>query len=222
MPFVYVWPTGDIVQIFRIVRNFGAHFGNSLIFNLYRSEYGTIWRPVIGALAYLVTQVSKMLLIAGLVNLSTFWERVIDCIGLYYFLINHQKASVASVKILSMLLKIHCCMYTIYLFKFFISDMALGWSVAESVFTRLISFYLNARSLQFDWQHLINAGQANLSLVQNICFCSLLWYWNRKNNKAYLGLLIIYIVLISFIESYIVLQIGALLAFSLLTLLMSN
>lgn len=44
---------------------------------------------------------SKMLIIAGLVNLTLFWEHVIDCIGMYYFLVNHQKASIASVKILS-------------------------------------------------------------------------------------------------------------------------
>lgn len=54
-----------------------------------------------GAVGYIVTQVCKMLLIAGLVNLSSFWEHVIDCIGMYYFLVHHQKASVASVKILS-------------------------------------------------------------------------------------------------------------------------
>lgn len=66
-----------------------------------RSEYGTIWRPAIGAIAYIITQISKMLIIAGLVNLTLFWEHVIDCIGMYYFLVNHQKASIASVKILS-------------------------------------------------------------------------------------------------------------------------
>ena len=45
------------------------------------------------------------------------------------------------------------------------SAMALGWSVTESIFTRFVNFYMNARSLQFDWQHLITAGEANLALV---------------------------------------------------------
>lgn len=54
-----------------------------------------------GALSYVVTQISKMMIIAGLINLSPLWEHVIDCIGMYYFLIHQQKATVASVKILS-------------------------------------------------------------------------------------------------------------------------
>lgn len=46
--------------------------------------------------------------------------------------------------------------------------MAVGWTVTESIFTRLVNFYLNARSLQFDWQHLIDACEANLLLVSLI------------------------------------------------------
>ena len=68
-----------------------------------RSEYGTLWRPAIGAISYVVTQISKMMIIAGLINLSPLWERIIDCLGMYYFLVHHQKATVASVKILSMI-----------------------------------------------------------------------------------------------------------------------
>lgn len=58
---------------------------------------------MVGALGYIVTQISKILLIAGLVNLSPFWEHIIDLMGMYYFLVHHQKASLASVKILSKL-----------------------------------------------------------------------------------------------------------------------
>ena len=66
-----------------------------------RSEYGTLWRPLVGALSYVVTQIIKMVIIAGLINLSPLWEHLIDCFGMYYFLIHQQKATVASVKILS-------------------------------------------------------------------------------------------------------------------------
>lgn len=54
-----------------------------------------------GAVSYVVTQVSKMLIIAGLINLSPLWNDVLDVIGMYTFLVHHQKATVASVKILS-------------------------------------------------------------------------------------------------------------------------
>lgn len=67
----------------------------------FRSEFETIWRPAIGVLAYIVTQMGKMLIIAGFMNLTPFWEHIIDCIGMYYFMVHHQKANMASVKILS-------------------------------------------------------------------------------------------------------------------------
>ncbi|KAH7640395.1 BOS complex subunit TMEM147 [Dermatophagoides farinae] len=187
------------------------HFVNCLLLTfgppviLYRfsviSEYGTLMRVLTGALSYILTQMSKMLIIAGLVNLTEFWEHLIDCIGLYYSMVHYQKASVASVKILS---------------------TALGWTVTESIFTRLVNFYINARSLQFDWHHLIDACGANIDLVQNICLCSLLWYWNRKSNKLYLAMIIGYILAISFTEFNIIHRTGMVMAFSIASMAILN
>lgn len=59
---------------------------------------------------------------------------------------------------------------------------------------------MNTRSMQFDWSHLINAADANLVLVQNICICALLWYWSRKANKLYLSTLITYLLVISILQ----------------------
>ncbi|KAI2811230.1 hypothetical protein RDWZM_003911 [Blomia tropicalis] len=168
-------------------------FGPPLI--LYKfsvlSEYGTLWKPLIGTGCYMITQGVKMLIIAGLINLSPLWDHLTDCIGMYYFLVHQQKASVASVKILS---------------------LALGWSVTESIFTRFVNFYLNARSMQFSWQYLLTAGEANLSLIQNICLCALLWSWGRRSNKIHLSVIVLYILSISFVESIIVksISLGAL------------
>lgn len=106
------------------------------------------------------------MIIAGLINLSPLWERLIDCIGMYYFLIHHQKATVASVKILSKSTCLYLLLYRLYQLPFYlVPGLALGWSITESAFTRFINFYMNARSLQFNWQHLITAGEANLALV---------------------------------------------------------
>ncbi|CAG2161496.1 unnamed protein product [Oppiella nova] len=90
---------------------------------------------------------------------------------MYWFLVNQNKASIASVKILS---------------------IALGWSLGESIFTRLVDFYLNARSLQFDWTHLLSATEANIHLLQNISVCALLWQWNRSANKLSIVLIMVY------------------------------
>ena len=99
---------------------------------------------------------------------------------------------------------------------------ALGWTVTESIFTRLVNFYLNARSLQFDWHHLIDACGANIDLVQNICLCSLLWYWNRKSNKLYLAMIIGYILAISFTEFNIIHRTGMVMAFSIASMAILN
>lgn len=71
------------------------------MFIICSSEYGTVWRLTAGAVSYVVTQVSKMLIIAGFFNLSPLWDDVLDVIGMYAFLLHQQKATVASVKILS-------------------------------------------------------------------------------------------------------------------------
>jgi len=173
------------------------------------SEYGTIWRSGIGLLAYVVTQVCKLLVIAIINESSTsrlltptpIWDHLIDCFGMYWFLVNQQKASVASVKILS---------------------TALGWSLAESVFTRLIDFYIKARSLQFDWINIINACEANVVLLQNISICALLWQWNRSGNKLSILLIMLYFISISYIRMNLFYQIGAMITLSTLTLFLIN
>ncbi|XP_054162654.1 BOS complex subunit TMEM147-like [Oppia nitens] len=165
------------------------------------SEYGTIWRTGMGVLAYVVTQVCKLLIIAVVMTPNAMMSHLIDCLGMYWFLINQNKASVASVKILS---------------------IALGWSVAESIFTRLVDFYLNARSLEFEWIHLISAAEANIVLLQNMCVSALLWQWNRSGNKLSVVLMMVYFVSLSLIKMHLLSQIGALIALSTMTLFLTN
>lgn len=54
-----------------------------------------------GLLAYVVTQFFKLLFIAIIMTPSPIWDHLIDCFGIYWFMIKQQKASVAQVKILS-------------------------------------------------------------------------------------------------------------------------
>jgi len=165
------------------------------------SEYGTVWRAGIGVLAYVVTQVCKLMIIAAIMTPNALWSHLIDCIGMYWFLVNQQKASVASVKILS---------------------IALGWSLGESIFTRLVDFYLNARSLQFDWNNLLSATEANIVLLQNISICALLWQWNRNGNKVSALIIMIYLISISLFPMSLMSKVGALLGLSTLTLFLTN
>jgi len=155
----------------------------------------------VGLLAYVVTQVIKLVVIAAVMTPNPLLSHLMDALGMYWFLVNQNKASIASVKILS---------------------IALGWSLGESIFTRLVDFYLNARSLQFDWTHLLSATEANIHLLQNISVCALLWQWNRSANKLSIVLIMVYFLCLSFIEMHLLSQIGALTALSTLTLLLTN
>jgi len=165
------------------------------------SEYGTIWRAGVGVLAYVCTQVVKLVTIAAVMTPNPLLSHLIDLLGMYWFLVNQNKASIASVKILS---------------------IALGWSLGESVFTRLVDFYLNARSLQFDSSHLLSATEANIHLLQNISVCALLWQWNRSGHKVSIALIMVYFVCLSSIEMHLLSQIGALIALSTVTLFLTN
>lgn len=78
--------------------------------------------------------------------------------------------------------------------------MALGWSFAESLLSRFVDFYVNARSMQFDWKHILVALDANMSLVQNVCICTLLYLTSRSGSKKVPSVLILaYLLMLSVI-----------------------
>ncbi|CAG2114099.1 unnamed protein product [Medioppia subpectinata] len=140
------------------------------------SEYGTIWRTGVGVLAYIVTQVCKLVIIAAVIPPNPLLNHLIDLLGMYWFLVNQNKASIASVKILS---------------------IALGWSLGESIFTRLVDFYLNARSLQFDASHLLSATEANIHLVKPGGLCAVVAVeqkWQQVVNCLNNGILCVFVI----------------------------
>ena len=135
------------------------------------SEYGSIYRCSFALFAYLVVQIVKLTIMATLPLPAFLFDHLIDCLGLYYVLVKQQKASLIQVKILG---------------------VAVGWSFGESILTRLIDFYVNAKSMQFDWRHIISAMDANVTLIQTICTCTLIWNYSRGNKKLPLTILLIY------------------------------
>jgi len=84
--------------------------------------------------------------------------------------------------------------------------------------TRLIDFYMNARSMQFDWKHILNAGESNVFLLQNICVCSLLWQWNRTGQKLSFLILLAYFATVNFVAVNLLWKGGATLALAVTTL----
>jgi len=153
------------------------------LFFLYKfsplSEYGSLWRSGIGLCGYILTQVCKLLVIASFMIPPAPLDYAIDCCGMYYVLTKQQKASLTEVKILS---------------------VAVGWSFAESLLTRFIDFYVNARSLQFDWKYLIIAADANFALLQNVSICTLLWLASRGSRSSS-ALIIAYLIALTFVSN---------------------
>lgn len=83
------------------------NFSNKQVF-AFRSEFGSIYRCSSAVIAYIATQILKLILIATLSIKSTILDHIIDCIGLHYVLINQHKASPAQVKILG---KFNCLIF---------------------------------------------------------------------------------------------------------------
>jgi len=163
------------------------------------SEYGSIWRSSLALCGYIVTQAVKLLIIATVMVPPAPLDYAIDCIGLYYVLTKQQKSSLSEVKILS---------------------VALGWSFGESLLTRFVDFYVNARSLQFDWKHLLVAAEANVTLVQNVSICCLLWMTSRGGAKTKPSALILfYLIGLAFVNTNLYLKSALIAALGVSTLL---
>ncbi|EKX40174.1 hypothetical protein GUITHDRAFT_42004, partial [Guillardia theta CCMP2712] len=62
------------------------------------------------------------------------------------------------------------------------AGIGLSWSATESLFRRLVPLWVEARSLQFSWNHLLTSIEANISIAIHIAFALLVWLWIRKPN----------------------------------------
>jgi len=167
------------------------------------SEYSSVWKSGLALAGYIVTQVIKLLFIASIMVPPAPLDFLLDCVGLYYILTRQHKATLPEVKILS---------------------VALGWSFGESVLTRFVDFYINARSLQFDWKYLLIAGEANVALFQNVCVCSLLWMMTSRtgSKKVPSTLIFAYLVALHFVNTNLLLKASSVAVLGVCTLFTMN
>jgi len=125
-----------------------------------------------GVLAYIATQLVKMILLATFMPLSElsgasfdYTQEIpksifnfIDIMGVH-FVINYISGCEGDLRILG---------------------VGLGWASAESIMMRVAPLWIGARSLEFDWSFVQIAVEANVSLLVNISFVALVWLWSRK------------------------------------------
>jgi len=105
--------------------------------------------------------------------------------------------------------------------------VGLGWASAESVVMRLAPLWIGARNPEFDWSNIQTGIQANINLLLHISFVTAVWLWSRKKldkklTSFVVGIIIVSCVLPSFsnvlrvqLDSWIVLVINATISVSL-------
>jgi len=160
-----------------------------------------------GGLAYVITQLAKMIFLATFLptsevhydfDFTTELVRTLvnigDLIGAHFALNAAGGSYEGDMKILG---------------------TGLGWATAESVFVRLAPLWIGARTLEFSWNYIQTSLEANINLLLHISFVTFVWLWSRKKLQrkllpfVYAGI-IIYSVL-PFVANYMqsVLHLGA-------------
>ena len=144
---------------------------------------------------------TKFSIIATLmITLPICLDIAIDCIGMYLTLARQPKAALTEVKVLS---------------------VAVGWSIGESILTRVVNFYVNARAAGFDWIHLTRAAESNVTLLQYIATCALLYLCTRPANSKLGPLIMIaaFLIVLQFSHQNLTLRILSTIIFSIASMI---
>lgn len=56
-----------------------------------------------------------------------------------------------------------------------------GWSIAESILTRLAPLWFGATEIEFKWDYLILAAEGSISIIYFISFATFAWLWTRND-----------------------------------------
>ncbi|XP_014261934.1 transmembrane protein 147 [Cimex lectularius] len=159
------------------------HFGNclALVYIPYHltykysglSEYGAFWKCIQAGGIYILTQLCKMLLLATFFpTAETNIHGQVDVLGEWL------KATVDLADLAGMYLvlssipgKGHAKLLT----------AGLGWAGAEAILTHFLPLWVGARGAEFHWKYIQKSLDSNISLVQHITTCALVWIWSRHD-----------------------------------------
>lgn len=177
------------------------HFGNCLAlsvgpyFILYKnsglSEYQSIWKLAKAGLAYFLTQLCKMLVLATFFPTTEISsEHQVDIVGEF----------MKSTMDLSDLLGLHLLMSQIPgRGEYKVLVAGLGWASAEFLTTKLIPLWVGARAIEFNWKYTQLSFDSNISLVLYMAISSLIWLFSRKDlQKGYMPVVVILLILCSY------------------------
>jgi len=180
------------------------HFGNCLAlsvgpyFLLYKysrlSEYQTVWKLSQAGLAYFLTQLCKMLVLATFFPMS---ETIAESDGRQLDLLGEFLKSTMDV---SDLLGLHLLMLRIPgRGELKVLVAGLGWAASEFLTTKLVPLWVGARAIEFDWLHTQSSFDANISLVLYLTVAALIWLWSRTDlERLYTPVVVILLALCSY------------------------
>eukprot|EP00299_Pterocystis_sp_00344_P002848 c13208_g1_i1.p1 GENE.c13208_g1_i1~~c13208_g1_i1.p1 ORF type:complete len:218 (+),score=32.78 c13208_g1_i1:55-708(+) len=168
---------------------------------LYRTkvaEAENFWKCAPAVMAYLITQLAKMILMATfmasgsagfhpLQELMRALISLLDFVGLHYALNNSGKGSTKELKIML---------------------VTLGWSQTENILSNLVFFWNGARGKEFDWQYLFQAVEANINLVIFLAITSIVFHVKkgRPSTSSLIGIALYTLspVITSFLQNFLV------------------
>ncbi|XP_071959629.1 BOS complex subunit TMEM147-like [Antedon mediterranea] len=140
------------------------------------SEYSAFWKCVQAGMAYLFTQLCKMLILATFFPATEVSATHLDIVG------EIMKCTVD----FGDLVGIYFIMNNIPGrgdMKFMITG--LGWATAELLSTRFLPLWVGARGTEFDWKYIQMSFDSNINLIQHISTAILVWLWSRSDlNKS--------------------------------------
>ncbi|XP_013388016.1 transmembrane protein 147 [Lingula anatina] len=153
------------------------------------AEYSAFWKCVQAGVAYMITQLCKMLVLATFFPATELSGAAVgfDVVGEFL------KSTID----LADLVGIHLVMTRVAgkgQLKFMIASM--GWATAELIVTRCLPLWVGARGVEFDWKYIQMSFDSNISLVQHITTAALVWLYSRNDlNKAHVPVVMLLLAL---------------------------
>ncbi|VDN81910.1 seven transmembrane domain protein, putative [Brugia malayi] len=138
------------------------------------SEYCSIWKCAHAALAYFLTQLCKMLVLA------TFFPA--SDINGFDLIPELMKASADIFDVMGL----HAVIFYLMAGKSEIRFLAvgLGWAFAHSVASRLVGFWVGARATAFHWKYIQMALNSNIDLIFYVAMAALVWLFTRNDLRS--------------------------------------
>ncbi|VDM96823.1 unnamed protein product [Thelazia callipaeda] len=157
------------------------------------SEYCSIWKCTYAVLAYLLTQLGKMLVLATFFPTSDFdgfdmipevmkaSADIFDVMGLHTVIV-YLMAGKSEVRFLT---------------------VGLGWAFAHSVATRLVGLWVGARATSFHWKYIQMALDSNIDLVFYIAMAALVWLFTRNDLRSGMRRVVVLLITLCVFHEFI-------------------